>query len=97
MNETKASPQDQRCSGAQSGQREKNRNKPWVNFIAVVYFSAPTKQAAVREFRRWADLRMESIPCAVIEQGDGSEILCCPFPRFEQEGEALAGIWSHLT
>lgn len=68
-----------------------------VNFIAMIYLSAPTKQAAVREFQRWADLRMQDIPLAVIEQVDVSEIPCCPFPCFEREGEAIEGIRRHLT
>ena len=68
-----------------------------VNFIATVYLSAPTKQAALREFRRWADLRMQDIPHVVIEQVERAEVPCCPFPCCENDGEAIAGIRSHLT
>lgn len=68
-----------------------------VNFIAMVYLSAPTKQAALQEFQRWAELRMQDIPFPVIEQVDSTDIPTCPHPCPEHNGEAIEGRWSYLT
>lgn len=40
---------------------------------------------------------MENIPVVVFEQAERAEIPRCPFPCFEQEGEAIAGVWSYLA
>jgi hypothetical protein len=68
-----------------------------VNFVAMLYLSAPTKAAALREFQRWAESRMADIPFVVLEQVNIEEIPCCPYPCSKSNGEAMAGMWSQLT
>lgn len=70
-----------------------------VNFIAMLYFTAPTREAALREFQRWAEVRMRDIPFCVLEEVQAEDVPRCPSPWCEREhnGEQRAGIWSELT
>lgn len=68
-----------------------------ANFAATLYLSAPSKQAALYEFQRWAELRMQDIPYVVLEQVDIKDIPCCPQPCFDNSGEAVKGVWNRLA
>jgi len=69
------------------------------NFIAMLCSTAPTREAALREFERWADVRMQDIPFCVLEQVEASEVPLCPclWCEYEHNSEQLSGVWSQLT
>jgi hypothetical protein len=60
-----------------------------VNFIAQLYFTAPDRASALREFCRWAFVRMQDVPYVVLEQVDAAEVPKCPHPRADSCGLAL--------
>ena len=59
-----------------------------VNFIGQLYFSAPNREAALREFHRWALVRLQDIPCIVLEQINQANVPCCPRPVPDDSGQA---------
>lgn len=61
-----------------------------VNFIARLYFTAPDRAAALREFRRWACIRMEDIPYVALVQLPAADVPTCPHPRSDCSGLALS-------
>jgi hypothetical protein len=68
-----------------------------ANFIVTLYLSAPTKQAALCEFQRWANLRMQDIPHVVLEPVGSEEIPCCPQPDLDSHGDTIADVWYRLA
>lgn len=72
-------------------------DKQTANFIVTLYLSAPTKQAALREFQRWAELRMQDIPYVTLELVSSEEVPRCPQPDLDSHGDTIAGVWYRLA
>lgn len=68
-----------------------------ANFIVTLYLSAPTKQAALCEFQRWAELRMQDIPHVTLELVSSEEVPRCPQFDLRGHGDAIADVWNRLA